>query len=157
MLWLRVLEEEEGELGRRREEEGNEGRCWRWGSVVGGEAERRGEPGRMVREEEGSLLLGAELGKMEVEVPGPMKLERTGEPRFGLMRGWCFSCGRKSREGRGGPDWSCGLERGRLMEVLRTIPSPLGVSMTSSGMGFGADEGRLVVLSNGMTGGLSSN
>ena len=55
---------------------------------------------------------------------------------FLLTRGWCLSWGRKSSDGRELVTvvcvWSCGFERGRVIEVFRITPSLLILSSTTS-------------------------
>lgn len=61
-----------------------------------------------------------------------------GVRRLGLVRGWCLSSGRKSREGRAVvlESWMEGLERGRLREGFRVVVGSGTVSSIASRFGF---------------------
>lgn len=61
-----------------------------------------------------------------------------GVARLGLVRGWCFSSGRKSREGRVVDlgSWREGFERERLRDGFRVVGRLEGFSGIGSRFGF---------------------
>lgn len=84
-----------------------------------------------------------------------------GVARLGFVRGWCFSSGRKSREGRVADFgiWRVGFERGRLRDGFRVVRWLEGLSGIDSRFGFvegGSESAFLGGASEGIAGGGAS-